>query len=99
MGLDGVSAVVRGGAVIPLSGWMTERFGSKRTWIASIVLFAVGSALCALATRVIDMASDEGPVPERTVTVCERYAHLTAMLIATTFAGLCGIGSCRDQHA
>ena len=28
-------------AVIPLSGWMTERFGSKRTWIASIVLFAV----------------------------------------------------------
>jgi len=48
---------------------------------------------------VIDMAFDEGPVPERTVTVCERYAHLTAMLIATTFAGLCGSGSCRDQHA
>jgi len=37
-------------AVIPLSGWMTERFGSKRTWIASLVLFAAGSALCALAT-------------------------------------------------
>jgi EmrB/QacA subfamily drug resistance transporter len=37
-------------AVIPLSGWVTERFGSKRTWIASIALFAVGSALCALAT-------------------------------------------------
>jgi MFS family permease len=36
--------------VIPLSGWITERFGSKRTWIASIALFAVGSALCALAT-------------------------------------------------
>jgi EmrB/QacA subfamily drug resistance transporter len=37
-------------ATIPLSGWVTERFGSKRTWIASIALFAVGSALCALAT-------------------------------------------------
>src|SRR5919107_6054560 len=37
-------------AVIPLSGWITERFGSKRTWIASIALFAVGSGLCALAT-------------------------------------------------
>ncbi|MEA2244815.1 MAG: hypothetical protein QOD24_4371 [Solirubrobacteraceae bacterium] len=37
-------------AVIPLSGWVTERFGSKRTWIASIALFAAGSALCALAT-------------------------------------------------
>ena len=36
--------------VIPLSGWITERFGSKRTWIASIVLFALGSALCGLAT-------------------------------------------------
>jgi EmrB/QacA subfamily drug resistance transporter len=37
-------------AVIPLSGWLTERFGSKRTWIASIALFAIGSGLCALAT-------------------------------------------------
>jgi EmrB/QacA subfamily drug resistance transporter len=37
-------------AVIPLSGWITERFGSKRTWIASIALFAVGSFLCAMAT-------------------------------------------------
>jgi EmrB/QacA subfamily drug resistance transporter len=37
-------------SVIPLSGWITERFGSKRTWIAAIGLFAGGSALCALAT-------------------------------------------------
>jgi EmrB/QacA subfamily drug resistance transporter len=37
-------------AVLPLSGWVTERFGSKRTWIGSIALFAVGSGLCALAT-------------------------------------------------
>jgi EmrB/QacA subfamily drug resistance transporter len=37
-------------SVIPLSGWITERFGSKRTWIAAIVVFAGGSALCALAT-------------------------------------------------
>ncbi|MEA2405158.1 MAG: hypothetical protein QOE08_1805 [Thermoleophilaceae bacterium] len=36
--------------VIPISGWVTERVGSKRAWIASIVLFAAGSALCALAT-------------------------------------------------
>src|SRR3954464_8218628 len=37
-------------AVIPLSGWITERFGSKRTWIASIALFAIGSGMCALAS-------------------------------------------------
>jgi EmrB/QacA subfamily drug resistance transporter len=36
--------------VIPLSGWITERFGSKHTWIASIALFAAGSALCATAS-------------------------------------------------
>ena len=37
-------------AVIPLSGWVTERFGSKPAWIASIALFALGSGLCALST-------------------------------------------------
>jgi EmrB/QacA subfamily drug resistance transporter len=42
-------------AVIPLSGWVTERFGSKRTWIASIALFAMGSALCALATSASEL--------------------------------------------
>src|SRR3954465_5716339 len=36
--------------VIPVSGWVTERFGSKRAWIVSIGLFAFGSTLCALAT-------------------------------------------------
>src|SRR6478609_2950510 len=36
-------------AVIPLTGWMTERFGSKRIWLVSIALFGIGSALCGLA--------------------------------------------------
>jgi hypothetical protein len=35
---------------------------------------------------VIDMSFDEAAVSERTVTVCERYAHLIAMLIATKSA-------------
>jgi hypothetical protein len=35
---------------------------------------------------VIDMAFDEGAITERTVVVCERYAHLTAILIATKAA-------------
>ena len=35
--------------VIPLTGWMTERFGSKRIWMISVSLFGVGSALCGLA--------------------------------------------------
>jgi EmrB/QacA subfamily drug resistance transporter len=36
--------------VIPLSGWMTERFGIKRVWLASVALFGIGSALCGLSS-------------------------------------------------
>jgi len=33
-------------AVIPLSGWACERFGTKRVWMGSLLLFCGGSALC-----------------------------------------------------
>src|SRR3954471_17914417 len=36
-------------SVIPLTGWATERFGAKRVWIASLLLFMLGSALAAAA--------------------------------------------------
>ncbi len=36
-------------AVIPMSGWLADRFGAKRVFIISEVLFTVGSALCGLA--------------------------------------------------
>src|SRR5919197_1627161 len=32
-------------AVIPLTGWASERFGAKRVWIAALLLFMAGSAL------------------------------------------------------
>src|ERR671933_2799703 len=35
--------------VIPLTGWMSERFGSKQVWMSSVALFGLGSALCGLA--------------------------------------------------
>jgi EmrB/QacA subfamily drug resistance transporter len=35
--------------VIPLSGWFSERFGSKRVWMSSVAIFGLGSALCGLA--------------------------------------------------
>ncbi|MGA2926693.1 MAG: DHA2 family efflux MFS transporter permease subunit [Solirubrobacteraceae bacterium] len=37
-------------AVIPVTGWAAERFGSKRVYLVSLVLFSAGSALCGLAT-------------------------------------------------
>src|SRR5919202_6080603 len=36
-------------AVIPLSGWLSDRLGAKRLYLISLSLFALGSALCALA--------------------------------------------------
>jgi EmrB/QacA subfamily drug resistance transporter len=35
--------------VIPLTGWASHRFGTKRLFIVSIILFTIGSMLCGLA--------------------------------------------------
>src|ERR687887_684523 len=32
-------------SVIPLTGWATERFGAKRVWLVSLLVFMLGSAL------------------------------------------------------
>ncbi|NBD23320.1 DHA2 family efflux MFS transporter permease subunit [Paenibacillus glycinis] len=39
-------------AVIPLAGWITDKFGSKQIFIVSLVLFTLGSVLCATAQSV-----------------------------------------------
>jgi EmrB/QacA subfamily drug resistance transporter len=36
-------------AVIPLTGWAADRFGTKRLYLTSLVLFTIGSMLCGLA--------------------------------------------------
>src|SRR5438034_9701106 len=36
-------------SVIPLTGWASDRFGAKRVWIASLLLFMAGSALSGAA--------------------------------------------------
>jgi EmrB/QacA subfamily drug resistance transporter len=52
---DDVQWVVNGytltlGVVVPLSGWLSDRFGLSRLYIVSLLGFAGGSALCGLAT-------------------------------------------------
>ncbi|SKB06722.1 drug resistance transporter, EmrB/QacA subfamily [Prosthecobacter debontii] len=36
---------------IPISGWMADRFGTKRVFSLAIVLFTLGSLLCAVAVN------------------------------------------------
>jgi DHA2 family multidrug resistance protein-like MFS transporter len=35
--------------LIPASGWLADRFGTRRVYFASIVIFVIGSLFCALA--------------------------------------------------
>jgi DHA2 family multidrug resistance protein len=36
--------------VVPLTGWISKRFGEVRTFCVSVLLFTIASALCGLAT-------------------------------------------------
>ncbi|MFI6183614.1 MDR family MFS transporter [Nonomuraea sp. NPDC051191] len=35
--------------VMPLSGWLSRRYGARRMWMAAVAVFTAGSALCGLA--------------------------------------------------
>ncbi|WP_026303317.1 DHA2 family efflux MFS transporter permease subunit [Jongsikchunia kroppenstedtii] len=39
-------------AVIPISAWAANRFGTKRVYMASMLFFVIGSVLCALAWNI-----------------------------------------------
>ncbi|WP_127585487.1 DHA2 family efflux MFS transporter permease subunit [Paenibacillus koleovorans] len=39
-------------AVIPLAGWMTDKFGSKRIFLLTILFFTLGSVLCGVAQSI-----------------------------------------------
>jgi EmrB/QacA subfamily drug resistance transporter len=52
--LDDIQWVVTGyllslAAVIPVTGWASNRFNAKRLYISAIILFTLGSVLCALS--------------------------------------------------
>src|ERR1700729_1715472 len=55
--IDQIQWVVTGyllslAAVIPVTGWAARRFGAKRVYVTSLILFTAGSALCGLAPAI-----------------------------------------------
>jgi DHA2 family multidrug resistance protein len=44
--------VLAAGVVVPAAGFLANRFGMKRVYISSLVLFTVGSALCGIAPNI-----------------------------------------------
>lgn len=49
------SYIVANGIMIPLTGWISARFGRKRYFLLSVVAFVVTSALCGAATSLPEM--------------------------------------------
>jgi EmrB/QacA subfamily drug resistance transporter len=43
------------GAVIPVTGWAARRFGAKRVYLVSLVLFTAGSAACGLSSSLVGL--------------------------------------------
>ena len=43
--------------LIPLSGWITRRLGSRRIFLAAIAIFTLASVLCALSTSLPELSS------------------------------------------
>ncbi|MHC0429130.1 MDR family MFS transporter [Streptomyces sp. O3] len=42
-------------AALPASGWLADRYGGRRTWLAAVGVFLLGSLLCALAWSVTSL--------------------------------------------
>ena len=49
------SYLVANGIMIPMTGWISSRFGRKRYFLASMLLFVTASALCGAAQSLMQM--------------------------------------------
>lgn len=85
---------------IPASGWLADRFGTRRAFLAAIVLFSLGSLLCALspslpwlvAARVLQGVGGALLLPVGRLTVLRAYprSELLKVLSFVTIPGLVG---------
>lgn len=48
------------GSAIPVSGWLTERFGGRRVWVTALVAFGAVSALCGCASSTGELIAFRG---------------------------------------
>ena len=86
--------------LIPASGWLADRFGTRRAFLSAIVLFSIGSLLCALspslpwlvAARVVQGVGGALLLPVGRLTILRAYprADLLKVLSFVTIPGLIG---------
>ena len=69
--------------LIPLSGWLADTFGTRRTFLSAVTLFTVGSVLCAMsvslpqlvAARVVQGIGGAMMVPVSRLTLMRAYTR------------------------
>jgi len=84
-------------AVIPISGWASERFGARRVWMFAVIVFVIGSLLCGLAWNLPSLIGFRvlqgiggGMVLPVTLTILTRAAGSTRIGRAIATIGLVG---------
>ena len=85
---------------IPASGWLADRFGTRRAFLSAIVLFSLGSLLCALspslpwlvAARVVQGIGGALLLPVGRLTILRAFprSELLKVLSFVTIPGLVG---------
>jgi MFS family permease len=68
--------------LIPASGWIADRFGTKKIFFGAILLFSIGSLLCALSTSLTMLIGAGHPGPGRCADAAGRAAGGAAGLSA-----------------
>ena len=86
--------------LIPASGWITDRFGTRRVFLAAIIVFTLGSLACALsptlplitAARVLQGIGGALLAPVGRLSVLKAYPRedLVAVMSFITIPGLIG---------
>jgi EmrB/QacA subfamily drug resistance transporter len=86
--------------LIPASGWLADRFGTRRVFVAAITLFSLGSLLCALspklpllvAARVVQGMGGALLLPVGRLAILRSFpkAELIGALTFVTIPGLVG---------
>lgn len=83
------------GVVVPASGWLGDRLGFKRLYLASLLLFVIGSGLCAISwslpvligARVIQ-ALGGGMIMPTTMSMVYRLIPRNKLGVASGFFGM-----------
>ena len=86
--------------LIPLSGWLSDKFGSKRVFIWAVGIFTLGSLLCAISTsfpflifsRVVQAIGGSMMVPVSRLAILYTYSKdkLLGVMNFITIPGLVG---------